>query len=91
MSSSSSRTWDTRWAWPRAMGAAHALGQRPVTGGEKPGGFAQVEPFGTGLAGRLLGRQHGPAAVVQLLELGPGLLEGLAQKAPLRPARGPAA
>ena len=64
-------------------GRAQALGQRPVAGGEKPGGFAQVEPLGTGLAGRLLGRQLGAAAVVELLELGPGLLEGLAQTAPV--------
>ncbi len=64
-------------------GGAQAFGQRPVAGGEKCGGFAQVGSFQTGLAGRFFGRQRRPAPFVQLLELGPGLLDGLAHPAPV--------
>ena len=65
-------------------GCGHALSQRSMAGPEQSHHLAQVEPLGCGLAASLLGRELGVAVAGQLLELGPGGLEGLAQLTPCR-------
>ena len=83
MSSSSSRTWVTRWAWPRASGGLRRSASGPWLAARRPTASLEVKALGAGLAGRFLGSELGAAAGRQLLERGPGLLEGLAQLPPV--------